>query len=93
MEETLEEGLARLFSTGQGQSRPAAPQDTRAPAAPAAQPSAQASSGAESGLPTLAAEAQRHYERAVQAQRNGDWATYGEELRQLGQVLERMRAR
>ena len=37
-------------------------------------------------LPALAAEAQRHYERAVQAQRAGDWATYGEELRQLGQV-------
>ena len=42
-------------------------------------------------LSTLAAEAQAHYERAVAAQRNGDWATHGEELRQLGQVLERMR--
>jgi uncharacterized membrane protein (UPF0182 family) len=40
----------------------------------------------------LAAEAQAHYERAVTAQRSGDWATYGEELRQLGQVLERMKA-
>ena len=93
MEETLEEGLARLFSTAPGQARPAQPQDTRAPAAPTTQQPAQTSSGAESGLPALAAEAQRHYERAVQAQRAGDWATYGEELRQLGQVLERMRAR
>jgi len=93
MEETLEKGLARLFSTAAGQARPAPPQDTRAPAEPTTQPPAQTSSGAESGLPTLAAEAQRHYDRAVQAQRAGDWATYGEELRQLGQVLERMRAR
>jgi uncharacterized membrane protein (UPF0182 family) len=94
MEETLEEGLARLFSTGGGQARPQTPQqDTRAPSSSTTQQPAQTASGAESGLPTLAAEAQRHYERAVQAQRSGDWATYGDELRQLGQVLERMRAR
>src|SRR5512134_1077837 len=92
MEETLEEGLARLFSTAPGQARPAVPQDTRTPA-PATQQPAQASAGGESGIEALAIEAQRHYDRAVQAQRAGDWATYGEELRQLGQVLERMRAR
>jgi uncharacterized membrane protein (UPF0182 family) len=44
-------------------------------------------------LSALAAEAQAHYERAVTAQRSGDWATYGEELRQLGQTLDKMRAR
>ena len=93
MEETLEEGLARLFSTGR------ASRGRRHRRTPARRRRRRRShrhrrlSGAESGLPTLAAEAQRHYERAVQAQRNGDWATYGEELRQLGQVLERMRAR
>jgi uncharacterized protein len=93
MEETLEEGLARLFATAPGQTRPQAPQDTRTPATPTTQQPSEAPSGAASGLPSLAAEAQRHYDRAVQAQRAGDWATYGEELRQLGQVLERMRAR
>jgi uncharacterized membrane protein (UPF0182 family) len=93
MEETLEEGLARLFSTASGQARPAQPQDTRAPAAPTAQQPVQTSSSAESGLPALAAEAQRHYERAIQAQRAGDWADLRRRLRQLGQVLERMRAR
>jgi uncharacterized membrane protein (UPF0182 family) len=40
----------------------------------------------------LAAEARGHYERALAAQRAGDWATYGEQVRQLGDVLERMRA-
>jgi uncharacterized membrane protein (UPF0182 family) len=91
MEETLEKGLARLF-TGAAP-RSSAPAETRAPdaQAPAAQP--QPAASPDTGLTALAAEAQRHYERAVQAQRAGDWATYGEELRQLGQVLDRMRAR
>ena len=39
----------------------------------------------------LAAQAQRHYERALQAQREGDWAQYGEEIKRLGEVLQRMR--
>ena len=90
MEETLEEGLARLFSTGGA--RPAPPAETRAPGTPAPPaPLPPTESGGEAGLSALAAEAQRHYERAVQAQRAGDWAAYGEELRQLGQVLDRMR--
>jgi len=91
MEETLEEGLARLFSTAPG-ARPA-PQDTRTPSGPVTPQPAQAAAAGESDLPDLAAQAQRHYERAVQAQRAGDWATYGAELQQLGQVLDRMRAR
>jgi uncharacterized membrane protein (UPF0182 family) len=91
MEETLEEGLARLFATGPG--RPPVPQDTRAPEAPATPQTAQAPPSGDGALSSLAVEAQRHYERAVQAQRAGDWATYGEELRQLGQVLDRMRSR
>jgi uncharacterized membrane protein (UPF0182 family) len=38
------------------------------------------------------AQARGHYDRAVEAQRNGDWAKYGEELKRLGDVLARMRA-
>jgi uncharacterized membrane protein (UPF0182 family) len=91
MEETLEEGLARLFSTP-GQARPPAQLDTRATEAPAPD-SAQAPPRPNGNLANLANEARGHYERAVQAQRSGDWATYGEELRQLGQILERMRGR
>ena len=91
MQETLEAGLAELFS---GRS-PTSTSSTAAPAAPAA-PVASSSSQQAPGSPdlaTLAAEAQAHYERATAAQRSGDWAAYGEELRQLGQVLERMRNR
>jgi uncharacterized membrane protein (UPF0182 family) len=90
MERTLEEGLARLFSGGAA--RPAPTAETRAPGAPVPTAPLATASG-DAGLTAMATEAQRHYERAVQAQKAGDWATYGEELRQLGQVLDRMRAR
>jgi uncharacterized membrane protein (UPF0182 family) len=91
MEETLEAGIARLFS---GSAPARAPQeDTRAPDKPAAPAPAGAPVPADTPLSALASQAQGHYDRAVQAQRAGDWATYGEELRQLGQVLERMRGK
>jgi uncharacterized membrane protein (UPF0182 family) len=92
MQETLEEGLAELFggkqppsSTSTSTAAPSAPPAAPAPAVAPQPPSTS------TNLNALAAEAQAHYDRAVAAQRSGDWATYGEELRQLGQVLERMK--
>ncbi len=41
-------------------------------------------------LRTLAQQAQAHYARAIQAQRDGNWAEYGDELRQVGEVLEQL---
>ena len=38
------------------------------------------------------AEARTHYENAIAAQRAGDWAKYGEELRKLGEALNRASA-
>jgi uncharacterized membrane protein (UPF0182 family) len=91
MEETLDEGLARLFG-----GRAAAPVETTS-AAPAAQPEQQPSpaqpAAAGSEVDALAAEARAHYDRAIAAQRAGDWATYGEEIKRLGVVLEKMRRR
>ena len=92
MQETLEEGLAELFSGRPPASTSSTSAPPSAPATPAAGGGAEPTPVA-SDLATLAAQAQAHYERAVTAQRSGDWATYGEELRQLGQVLERMRGR
>jgi uncharacterized membrane protein (UPF0182 family) len=92
MEETLEAGLARLFATPVGRPEPP-PSETRAPVTPAPTPPPPSTAGGETDLSGLAAEAQRHYDRAVQAQRAGDWATYGEELRLLGEALSRMRQR
>jgi uncharacterized membrane protein (UPF0182 family) len=44
----------------------------------------------DSGIKALAQEAQRRYQAALQAQRDLDWAKYGEEMRRLGEVLERL---
>jgi len=91
MQETLEEGLAELFG---GKGAPSSTPTSISTAAPTTTPAPAAAippAGANAGLTALAAEAQAHYERAVAAQRSGDWSTYGDELRQLGQVLERMK--
>jgi uncharacterized membrane protein (UPF0182 family) len=40
----------------------------------------------------LAAEAKSAYDRAVAAQRAGDWAAYGEALDELGRILEQLAA-
>src|SRR5687768_7818377 len=97
MEATLEAGLARIFGSG-GAPPPRDPRDTSAPSeAPAPQTAASPPGAAPgtttTGLDALAAEAQRHYTRALEAQRAGDWAGYGEAIRQLGATLDRMRPR
>ena len=84
MGETLEEGLAALFGAG-------AP----APAQMAARDSAVVSrppTAAAGVSPELLRQAQQHYDRAITAQRAGDWATYGREIDQLGVVLKQLRS-
>lgn len=39
---------------------------------------------------TLAKDAVKAYEKALQMQRQGDWAGYGEQIRELGQILNKM---
>ena len=84
MEPTLEASLARLF----GGQVPAASGgvDTARTATPGAPPPAPSTDTRD-----LTAEARAHYDRAIAAQRAGDWARYGEEIKLLGEVLERMR--
>jgi uncharacterized protein len=90
MEETLNEALERLFPTSGSAQRPTtAPQPSQQPQRPA-QPGSAAP--APSGGGSAASEAQRHYERALEAQRAGDWARYGEEIRQLGEALKQLNA-
>jgi uncharacterized membrane protein (UPF0182 family) len=86
MDETLDAALARLFSGYQSGRRPApAPAVAKpAPVQPATQQQQQQQQ------PELAAQARAHYERALEAQRAGDWARYGEEIKRLGEVLQRM---
>lgn len=80
MEETLDGALAALFG---GSNTPAVrPSGTPTVAAPAA----------ESTTAALIAEARQRFNNAVEAQRAGDWARYGEEIKELGKLLERLEA-
>ena len=91
MEDTLALSLDRLF----GQPDPGQRLTSATPAtpdAPLAQPSdlTAPSPTPPAAVSALAAEARRHYERAIQAQRAGNWNLYGAELDRLGEILEQM---
>jgi hypothetical protein len=78
MEETLDGALAALFGGSAEQRRAPAPTIAAGTAA------------VDSELRALAAEARRRYQAALQAQREVDWARYGEEFRRLGELLEQI---
>jgi uncharacterized membrane protein (UPF0182 family) len=85
MEETLDKAIDRIFDGKAAPAPPALqaavptpPQVTRTPAGPGP------------GSSILAEEALQHYERALRAQREGNWALYGEEIKKLGDVLKRL---
>jgi uncharacterized protein len=85
MEETLDAALNRLFPRGGGPTAPA-------PAAPAgASPSPPTPSPESSD--ELSLRALESYQRAIQAQRDGNWALYGDEIKKLGEALQEMRRR
>ncbi|MFA6107648.1 MAG: UPF0182 family protein [Candidatus Latescibacterota bacterium] len=79
MEETLEAALGRIFGATSGETAPSP--------APGDQPTAPRLDGT---LTELLARVKGHYQRAIDAQRQGDWSRYGEELRSLGAVLEQV---
>jgi len=85
MENTLDEALERLFGGG----GPGAAVDRSRPEAAAA-----SGDGSERGpsadLAALARQARDTWARALEAQRAGDWARYGEEIDALGALLEKM---
>jgi uncharacterized protein len=85
MEPTLEASLARIFGSALSETAPAV-----TGLAPPTQPGTPPAPPPSATTQTLAAQAKQHYDRAIQAQREGDWARYGEELKRLGAVLEQM---
>ena len=90
MAETLDQALTAMFGGGAALGVSGQQADTAAAGAPlpaAAVPAASAAVG------SLVQQAQSHYDRAIAAQRAGDWATYGKEISALGSVLEQLRAR
>ncbi|MBU1016931.1 MAG: UPF0182 family protein [Patescibacteria group bacterium] len=79
MEETLEAGLARLFGTGIGQQAK--------PAGETAPSKAATDTSKENPLKQAA----ETYEAAIRAQKEGDWGRYGEEIKKLGEILNKLR--
>ena len=86
MDETLDRALDQFF----GDRRPPAdrPETALAAAAPAAPDTSLARTAAQ--VPPLSGQALDHYRRALEAQRQGNWGLYGQEIQRLGEVLERM---
>ncbi len=74
MEETLEEGLMKIFGGGTGV-RPQGPATARQQVAPS------------QDIQERIRRAATAYEEALRAQRDGDWARYGEAIRRLGEIL------
>jgi len=85
MEETLEAGLAKIFGTAEGQTKPS--EETLAPSAPTDSPAGRQGMTKEG----LLQQATGSYEAAIRAQREGDWGRYGEEIKKLGEILGKLR--
>ena len=86
MHETLDGGLAELFGGSAGTRSASAPSGG---AGPGPEAGARAPTG-DAAFRALALEARRRYLAALQAQRDNDWARYGEEMRRLGELLEQI---
>src|SRR5687768_9639351 len=94
MAETLEDGLNTVFGSGAAGTASRSRPDTTAstsplvagPVTPPPAPVVTAPANAE-----LLRAAQQHYDRALAAQRAGNWAEYGREIEQLGAILRRLR--
>ena len=80
MEETLEASLARIFQAETAPPAAATQPETQAATLPSSAPVA-------AGSQPLLKAAKEAYDGAIQAQRQGDWARYGEELKRLGAIL------
>ncbi len=81
MEETLEESLSKIFDGGLPQRELEG------------EPFVESTGAVEAAVPAsgdLIQQAKAAYDRAVQAQRQGDWAKYGAELKRLGAIIDEL---
>jgi len=93
MEETLDQALDRLFGNDSTSPPLAVPTnlvaETLDPADSVDSLAVTPQQG--SSYSDLAGQAQNHYSRALEAQRQGNWSQYGEEIERLGEVLDELR--
>ena len=96
MRESLDEGLNALFGAGAARLERTTARDSAA--ATGAEPSVAGRPLPAPGTAPSAAsdqllrEAQTHYDRAIAAQRAGNWTEYGREIEQLGATIRALRA-
>jgi hypothetical protein len=83
MEETLSQGLDVLFGARGGDVEPIPPVSVAADAGP--------SPPVTGDVADLARQAAQHYDQAMDAQRAGDWARYGQEIGRVGELVRRLR--
>ena len=76
MEETLDAALSRIFGDVRVSEEATPSKSLRLPAVKE-----------ETGLASSAGE---HFDRAMKAQREGNWALYGEEIKKLGEIIRKM---
>jgi uncharacterized protein len=88
MAETLDAALDQIFGGGGGGAAP--PKAAQPPDGASATTPPAPSQPATAVDANLASRARQHYDRAMQAQRDGNWALYGEEIRLLGETLRGM---
>ena len=92
MAETLTQALAQIFGSGilaklspdrlQSSATSVVEASSAIPEAPSIETS--------DSMTDLAAQAKTHLDRALQAQRDGDWALYGEEIKAVGGIIDKM---
>ena len=92
MEPTLDAALTKIFggsvTTTEAPVASTPGQPTTSAALPGTKPA-----GVVPDTQALIHEASQHYDRALQLQRQGDWAGYGEEIKKLGEVLNKLAAK
>jgi len=99
MGETLEEGLNALFGPGAANQTRTAAQDSASALAVTTPtvtgggaPAPTGGAAPSAAVSQLLRDAQTHYDRAIAAQRAGNWSEYGREIEQLGTVLRALSA-
>jgi uncharacterized membrane protein (UPF0182 family) len=90
MEATLDAALSKIFG-GAVTTTDSRPASVPGQPGPATGPTTVKPAAADTQ--SLIHEANQHYEHALQLERQGDWTGYGDEIRKLGEVLNKLAAK